>query len=90
MDWRSRIKNPAFWVSVVIAVIVPILTYMGLTAEDVTTWGKLWDIIKGAVSNPYILLMVAVSVYNAIIDPTTKGIRDGSKQTENNDEEDVS
>ncbi len=86
MNWKARLKNPAFWVSVVIAIVVPILTYMGLTAEDITTWGRLWDIIKGAVSNPYILLMVAVSVYNAVIDPTTPGVSDKKSDTETTEE----
>lgn len=86
MNWKARLKNPAFWVSVAIAIVVPILTYMGLTAEDITTWGCLWDIIKGAVSNPYILLMVAVSVYNAIIDPTTPGVSDKKSYTETTEE----
>ena len=86
MNWKARLKNLAFWVSVAIAIVVPILTYMGLTAEDITTWRCLWDIIKGAVSNPYILLMVAVSVYNAVIDPTTPGVSDKKSDTETTEE----
>lgn len=76
INWKVRAKNPSFWISIIIAVVAPVLAYMGLTAQDITTWGMIWDIIKGAVSNPYILLTVAVSVYNAIVDPTTTGITD--------------
>lgn len=75
----ARFKNPSFWVSVIIAIVTPVLAYMGLTAQDFTTWGAVWDVIKGAASNPYVLLMAAVSVYNAIIDPTSKSIRDDTK-----------
>lgn len=79
MNWKARIQNPTFWISVIIAVVTPILAYMGLTAKDITTWGALWDVIAGAAANPYILLMVAVSVYNAVIDPTTPGLSDANK-----------
>ena len=76
INWKIRIKNPSFWVSVVIAVVTPILAYFGLTAQDITTWGAIWDVIVRAVSNPYVILMVAVSVYNAVVDPTTTGVTD--------------
>lgn len=79
INWKIRIKNPSFWVSVAIAVITPILAYMGLTAQDITTWAVLGNMLLHAVSNPYILLMVVVSVYNAIVDPTSTGVTDSAK-----------
>ncbi len=68
-----------FWVSIAIAIVTPILTYMGITAQDITTWAALGTVLLQAVSNPYILLMVAVSVYNAIVDPTSSGITDSAR-----------
>lgn len=79
INWKIRIKNVSFWVSICISVFTPILAYMGLTAADITTWSTLGDMLLSAVSNPYILLMIAVSVYNAIIDPTTTGVTDSSQ-----------
>lgn len=78
INWTIRFKNPSFWVGVVIAVITPILAYMGLTAEDITTWAALGNVLLQAVSNPYVLMLVIVSVYNTIVDPTTTGITDSS------------
>ena len=78
INWIVRLKNPSFWVSVAISVIMPILTYMGITAQDITTWATLGNVLLEAVSNPYILLMVAVSVYNAVVDPTTTGVTDSA------------
>ncbi len=85
IDWKARIKNPSFWISVIIAVVTPVLAYMGLTARDITTWGAVWDIIKGAAANPYVMLMAAVSVYNAVIDPTSPGLSDKSKKEDGKD-----
>lgn len=84
INWRVRIKNPAFWVSIAIAIVTPILAYFGLTAQDMTSWGAIWDVIVQAVSNPYVLLTVAVSVYNAVIDPTSTGVTDSSRALQYN------
>ena len=79
INWKVRFKNPIFWISVVIAIFTPILAYMGLTAQDITTWSALGNMLLNAIKNPYILLMVAVSVYNAVVDPTTTGVTDSAR-----------
>jgi len=62
-----------------LAVGVPVLAYGGLTAADLTTWGTVGNLIVDALSNPYVLGTVAVSVFNAVNDPTVAGLTD-SKQ----------
>lgn len=79
INWKIRVKNPSFWICIAISIFTPILTYMGITAQDITTWAALGNVLLEAVSNPYILLMVAVSVYNAIVDPTSSGITDSAR-----------
>lgn len=76
INWKVRFKNPIFVAQLVLAILTPILAYAGLTAQDITTWGKLGNLLLGAISNPYVLGLVAVNVYNAITDPTTKGFND--------------
>lgn len=76
MNWLVRFKNPVFWVQLVLAVFTPILAYAGLTAEDMTTWQALGNLILGALSNPYVLGLVVISVWNAVNDPTTAGLTD--------------
>ena len=79
LNWKIRVKNISFWISIAIAVITPILAYMGLTMQDITTWAALGDVLLVAVQNPYVLMLVAVSVYNAVIDPTTTGVTDSAR-----------
>lgn len=79
INWKVRFKNPMFIVQIIVAIILPILTYLGLTWEDLNSWANLGNILLRAVSSPYILGLIVVSVYNAIIDPTTKGISDSSQ-----------
>ena len=79
INWKVRFKNPVFWVQVCVAIVMPILAYLGLTWEDMTSWAALGGIFVEAVSNPVILVAVAVSVWNAINDPTTKGLGDSAR-----------
>ena len=76
INWKVRFKNPLFYAQLILSVLTPILTYLGLTATDLTTWAKLFDVLLQAVSNPYVLALTLVSVYNALVDPTTKGFGD--------------
>lgn len=78
INWRVRLKNPVWWAQMVLAIFTPILAYAGLTAQDMTTWGAVFDLLKQAVTNPYVLCLVVVSVWNAVNDPTTKGVTDSA------------
>ena len=79
INWKVRAKNPVFWVQIAVAVVLPILAYMGLGWEDMTSWAALGGIFLEAVKNPVILVSVAVSVWNAVNDPTTKGLGDSQR-----------
>lgn len=79
INWKVRFKNPQFIAQIVISIFVPILGYAGLTAQDLTSWAILLQLIIDAISNPYVLMIVIVSVYNAIQDPTTAGITDSAQ-----------
>ena len=79
INWKVRFKNPVFWVQVLVSILVPILTYFGLEAKDLTTWNSLFDLLFRAISNPYVVSMIAVSLFNAINDPVTKGLSDSDR-----------
>lgn len=80
LNWKVRFnrKNILFIAQVIISVVIPVLTYFGLQASDLTTWGKVWETFVQAISNPYVVVMAIVSLFNAITDPTTKGISDST------------
>lgn len=79
INWKVRVKNPVWWVQIVLAVFTPVLAYAGLTSQDMTTWGAVIDLLSLAVTNPYVLCLVIVSVWNAVNDPTTTGISDSTQ-----------
>ena len=53
--------------------------YAGLTAADLTTWESVGALLCNAVRNPYCLFLVLSSVWNAVNDPTTKGVADSER-----------
>ena len=76
INLKVRFKNPVFIAQIVLSILLPILTYRSMSLQDVTTWATLGDLLLGAMKNPYLLGTVAVSVFNALTDPTTEGISD--------------
>nr|DAV20190.1 MAG TPA: holin [Caudoviricetes sp.] len=78
INWKVRMKNPLFWVEVGLAVISTALVYNSLEPQDLTSWNGLGNLLVGIISNPYLLFMCGVSVFNAVNDPTTKGFKDSN------------
>ena len=81
INWKVRFnrKNILFLSQVLLSVLVPILTYFGMQLSDFTSWHIVRDTLLQAVSNPYVIIMSLVSLFNAITDPTTQGISDSQQ-----------
>lgn len=79
INLKIRLKNPIFYIQIFLSILTPMLAYMGITAEDLTSWTYLGQVLFDAIRNPYVLFLVAVSVWNAVNDPTTKGISDSAR-----------
>ena len=79
INWKVRFRNPLFWAELAAAIVLPVLTCLGLRWEDMTTWAALGGVLLEAVKNPVILVSVAVSLWNAVNDPTTRGISDSDR-----------
>jgi len=85
INWKIRWKNPNFIIQILLAIGVPILMYFGLTPQSFTTWPMLFGVLLDAILNPYVVFTVAVSVYNAINDPTTRGFSDSNRALKYNE-----
>lgn len=79
INWKVRFANPEFIKSLALAVFVPLLAYYGMNWTDMTTWAAIGELFVQAIQNPVVVLSVVVSVYNAIIDPTTRGFGDSEQ-----------
>lgn len=79
INLKVRFKNPVFIAQLFLSVLTPILAYAGLTLADMTSWTALGQILIDAIMNPYVLGLVVVSVWNALNDPTTAGLKDSAQ-----------
>lgn len=79
INWKVRFRNPVFLAQLFLSVLTPVLAYAGLTLADLTSWSALGQVFVDAVMNPYVLGLVIVSVWNALNDPTTAGLKDSAQ-----------
>lgn len=82
INWKLRLQQPTWWLGVLSVILSPVLTYFGLTYEDLTTWESLGEIFSNFISNPYLIGVVIVALLGALgvtVDPTTAGVRDSER-----------
>lgn len=78
INLKCRLKNPVFIAQVGLSILTPIIGYAGIKFEDITSWPLLGEMLLQAISNPYVVVLILVSVWNAINDPTTSGVMDST------------
>ena len=76
INWSVRFANPHWWFQLAISVGAPVLAYFGVNWQDLTSWQMILDILGQAVRNPVVVVSALVAIYNAVVDPTTKGASD--------------
>jgi phi LC3 family holin len=76
INWKIRFRNKTFWLQVFGALFLPLLAYQGMAMEDLTSWSSVGNLFINAFTNPYLLAITLWSVFNAVTDPTVKGIGD--------------
>ena len=76
INWKVRFKNPMFWIGIIVAALATVLAELGVSWHQMTSWTSIGQLLLDAVSNPVVVVAVISAVYNAVIDPTTKGVCD--------------
>ena len=82
INWKVRVKSPQFWIGLVGVIASPILAYLGLGFEDLTTWSSIGEVFAAFFSNPYLIgtvVMAVLSFIGVLTDPTTKGMGDSEQ-----------
>lgn len=72
INWKVRLKNPMFWLTVIPAVITFVYTVLG--AFDVVP-----AISQDVIVNIVTALISALTTIGVLIDPTTKGVGDSKR-----------
>jgi phi LC3 family holin len=76
INWEVRFSNPVFYAQLLLAILTPALAYLGMSFEDLTSWNEVGHIVEEAYSNPYLLGLIVISIFNATTDPTVSGVND--------------
>lgn len=79
INWKVRFNNPVFWANLAAAVVLPMLAHLGMSWQEMTSWGALFDAIIKGLGNPIVVVSVVVSVWNLLNDPTTPGLSDSAR-----------
>lgn len=79
INWEVRVKNPLWWAQVTASIVMPLIIGMGYEWEDMTSWSTLFSVILSALGNPVVVVTMVTSLFAAITDPTTKGLKDSGR-----------
>ncbi len=66
INWKVRLKNPVFWLTVIPAAIALVYTILGL-------FGVVPTISEDRLVNAVTAIISALTTIGVLIDPTTKG-----------------
>ena len=72
---NNRFKNPYFW----FGLVGVICSAVNINIESITSWEILYQDILNILGNPFLLLSVIMAITGVIVDPTSKGLKDNSK-----------
>ena len=72
INWKVRLKNPVFWLTVIPAVIALVYTILGLL-------GIVPTISEDTLVNSATAIISALTTVGVLIDPTTKGVSDSDR-----------
>lgn len=72
INWKVRIKNPVFWLTVIPAVIALVYTVLGL-------FGVVPTLSEDVIVNAVTAIITALTTVGVLVDPTTKGVGDSDR-----------
>lgn len=78
MDWKTRIRSKAFWITLVPAVVVLIQMIGNIFGLDMSKLTGLSEELIGVIN----ALFVVLSILGIAVDPTTKGIKDNKEENQ--------
>lgn len=72
INWKVRLKNPVFWLTVIPALVTFVYTVLG--AFDVVP-----ALSQDVVVNIVTAIITALTTIGVLVDPTTKGVGDSAR-----------
>lgn len=76
INWIVRAQNPVWWSKIALSVLGIPVASAGLEFNQITDWGTFFNVLGEAYANPFIVLMIIISLFNSITENTSKGFGD--------------
>lgn len=76
INWKVRFNNPTAIAQMVVSVFLPVLIYLGLDWQSLTTWASVGHALLDIIGNPIAVVLIIVNLYTAMVDGTTTGLTD--------------
>lgn len=72
INWKVRIKNPIFWLTIIPAIATCVFTILGC-------FGIVPTISQNDIVNALEAVVAALVTFGVLVDPTTKGANDSER-----------
>lgn len=72
INWKVRIKNPVFWLTIIPSVTALVYTILGC-------FGVVPTVTEDVIVNILTAIVSALSTLGVLVDPTTSGVKDSER-----------
>lgn len=72
INWKVRLKNPVFWLTIIPAIAAMVYTILG-------QFGIIPSISEDTIVNSFSTLITILTTLGVLVDPTTDGISDSER-----------
>lgn len=84
INWKVRFNNPTAIGQLFISIFLPVLIFLGVDWQTLTSWAAVGQAVIQIVSNPIAIVLILVNFYNAAVDGTSKGLSDSTQAQQYN------
>lgn len=76
INWKIRTLNPTGVTQMIVAIFLPVLIYLGIDWQTLTSWSTVGKTVLDILSNPIAVVLILINFYNSVIDGTSAGLMD--------------
>lgn len=76
INWKIRMTHSVGIIQLIASAILPVLVYLGIDWQALTSWHAVGHAIVQVISNPIAIGTILVNMYFSVIDGTSTGLTD--------------
>lgn len=79
INWKVRFNNPTAIAQMVVSIFLPVLIYLGIDWQSLTTWASVGHALLDILRNPIAVVLIIVNLYMSMVDGTSTGLSDSAQ-----------